>query len=59
MCKVCGLPLHWCQNCDTYLTGHHGKTPARFCDDCRYEEIMTLGLGEGEVVIALPEPTVH
>lgn len=51
LCDVCGQLRHWCEgnNGECGLeTGHYGVKPARFCDDCRYENIMAFGIAGDE-----------
>lgn len=47
ICKVCQRPRHFCESPHEEdgkpETGHYGKTPARFCDECRLENIKATG----------------
>lgn len=53
-CVVCGQSRHWCinPNCGDGKgqseTGHYGTTPAKYCDECRYVNIMSFGIAGDE-----------
>jgi len=43
-CLVCKGNSHFCITKDCGIeTGHYGKRPASYCDDCRHKNIMRLG----------------
>jgi hypothetical protein len=51
-CDLCGKPRHYCTapNCPngSTETGHYGKIPALYCDDCRGMKIYGQGFAGDE-----------